>query len=69
MNTGVLLMLVVVVLLLLHCWMNKRDNFTSGYAVTSGLAYGNRMTYCDPGNEAEGGAYSGGCFIPHRVIF
>lgn len=68
MNTGVLLMLVVVVLLLLHCMLNKRDNFTTGYAVTSGLAFNNRMSYCQPGNEAEGGDFSGGCFLPHRVI-
>lgn len=40
----------------------------SGFGVTTGLAFNNRTAYCQPGNEAEGGSWSGGCFIPHRVI-
>lgn len=36
----------------------------SGYGVTSALAYNNRLSYCQPGS----GAWSGGCFLPHRVI-
>lgn len=47
---------------------SRRDNYTTGYAVTSGLAFNNRMSYCQPGNEEDGGAFSGGCFLPHRVI-
>ena len=40
----------------------------SGFGVTSGLAFNNRMAYCQPGNDAHGGSWSGGCFLPHRVI-
>ncbi len=40
----------------------------SGYGVTSALAFNNRMAYCQPGNDRHGGAWSGGCFLPHRVI-
>lgn len=37
----------------------------TGFGVTSGLAFNNRTTYCQPGN---GGSWSGGCFVPHHVI-
>jgi len=40
----------------------------TGFGVTTGLAFNNRTAYCQPGNESEGGSWSGGCFIPHRVI-
>jgi len=40
----------------------------SGFGVTSALAFNNRLSYCEPGNEAQGGAWSGGCTLPHRVI-
>jgi hypothetical protein len=68
MKSLVLLTFVIVILLLFCMTRSKRDNFTTGYAVTSGLAFNNRMSYCQPGNEAEGGDFSGGCFLPHRVI-
>lgn len=40
----------------------------SGYGVTSGLAFNNRLAYCQEGNDKYGGSWSGGCFLPHRVI-
>lgn len=40
----------------------------SGFGVTSGLAFNDRVAYCDKGQDSLGGAYSGGCFLPHRVI-
>lgn len=48
-----------------HC--NYHEDLT-GFGVTSGLAFNNRFPICQQGNEASGGAWSGGCFIPHRVI-
>ena len=62
------LALILVALLVICMFANKRDHYTTGYAVTSGLAFNNRMSYCLPGNEEEGGDFSGGCFLPHRVI-
>ena len=47
----------------------KSTENLSGFGVTSALAAYNRTAYCDPGNDMYGGAYSGGCFLPHRVIF
>lgn len=46
-------------------WMFVNREGMTGYGVTSGLAFNNRMSYCVPGNDA---GWSGGCFIPHRVI-
>lgn len=63
-----LIFIVIVVILLVVIFSDKRDNYTTGYAVTSGLAFNNRTRYCDPGNEEDGGAYGGGCFVPHKVI-
>lgn len=64
-----MLVTLLFVFLVLYCFLKpRRDNFTTGYAVTSGLAFNNRMSYCQPGNEEEGGDFSGGCFLPHRVI-
>lgn len=63
-----LICVLVIVVLLVVVFSNKRDNYTTGYAVTSGLAFNNRTRYCEPGSEEDGGAFGGGCFIPHRVI-
>jgi|688.fasta_scaffold24127_4 hypothetical protein len=61
--------LIVVLAIIFICIMkDRKDNFTTGYGVTSGLAFNNRMSYCQPGNEEDGGAFGGGCFLPHRVI-
>jgi len=40
----------------------------SGYGVTSAMHFYNRNRYCDPPG-LYGSSYSGGCFLPHRVIF
>lgn len=73
MNRASSLLFVVLLGLLVFCALMKysytrdRENM-SGFGVTSALAMYNRDAYCDKGNEAEGGAYGGGCFLPHRVI-
>jgi len=36
-----------------------------GYGVTSSLHFYDRIAYCDEGNDQ---GYSGGCFLPHKVI-
>jgi hypothetical protein len=64
-----LVILIAMLAILFICIVNnQKDHFTTGYGVTSGLAFNNRMSYCQPGNEEDGGAFSGGCFLPHRVI-
>lgn len=65
---SMLLLIILFVVLLFIVFSNRRDNYTTGYAVTSGLAFNNRTQYCVPGNEDDGGAFAGGCFVPHRVI-
>lgn len=61
----------IVLLLVIGYYMNckvtcsKKEKLT-GYGVISGLAANNNPQYCVPPNPSIG--YSGGCFIPHRVI-
>jgi len=46
------------------CLRSKDKEGLSGFGVTTGLAFNNRLAYCQPGS----GSWSGGCFLPHRVI-
>lgn len=68
-NLGIVLVIVLLVLLA-WCLMTRGQSkeSLSGFGVTSALNFYNRVAYCDPGYEYRGGAYSGGCFLPHRVI-
>lgn len=67
----VIIVIAFVLLFILGRFMNckvacsKREGL-SGYGVISGLAFNNNPSYCVPANPALG--YSGGCFVPHRVI-
>lgn len=63
---------IIIVLIIIVVWMfwsqnQSRENL-GGYGVTSALHFYDRIAYCDPGNEAQGGSYAGGCFLPHKVI-
>ena len=58
----------LVVALLIWCILQKSKEDLSGFGVTSALAFNNRLAYCDPGYGYPGESYSGGCFLPHRVI-
>lgn len=63
------LLIVVLVWWLWSCAQRSpvRENMSGGgFLVTSGLALNNRATYCLPDN---GSSFSGGCFVPHRVVF
>jgi len=70
MKTQNLLLIIAVIIVAMmafkkmKCTWNDRENMT-GFGVTSGLAFNNRTAYCQPGN---GDSFSGGCFLPHRVI-
>lgn len=68
-GTHALIVLLLIVggwCLLMKSKLNKaNENYTTGFAVTSGLALNNRDAQCYPGN---GYSWSGGCFLPHRVI-
>jgi len=60
------ILLIVAVIATIFCLFKGskgRENMT-GFGVTSGLAFNNRTAYCQPGS----GAFSGGCFLPHKVI-
>ena len=67
--------IVLVIVILLAFWMFfvysqcynpiiEQEHLT-GYGVISGLAFNNNTGYCSPGNDR---GWSGGCFVPHRVI-
>lgn len=63
---------IIILLLVIGAWCilmksSSTENL-SGYGVTSALAFNNRMVYCQPGNDEYGGSWSGGCFLPHKVI-
>lgn len=69
MNSILVIFILMVIILTWYLW-NKQHckEGLSGYGVTSALHFYDRIAYCDPGNEKEGGAYAGGCFLPHKVI-
>ena len=64
--------IVVIVIIIWYSWQKnqcqQRKEGLSGYGVTSALHFYDRIAYCDQGNEAQGGSYAGGCFLPHKVI-
>lgn len=64
----IILLLVVAGWCLLMKMQTPTKEGISGFGVTSGLAFNNRLAYCQEGNEKSGGSWSGGCFLPHRVI-
>jgi len=66
-NLGIVLVVVLLVLIG-WCFFGQSREGLSGFGVTSALNFNNRVAYCDPGYDHLGGAYSGGCFLPHRVI-
>lgn len=69
MNNSVVL--IIVLLVLLGWWILNNGcgrEGLSGFGVTSALAFNNRLAYCDPGYGYPGASYSGGCYLPHRVI-
>ena len=59
----ILVILFVVVVVVYYTKKNNKEGL-SGFGVTSSLAMNNRLSYCQPGS----GAFSGGCFLPHKVI-
>jgi len=63
----IILLLVVAAWCLLMRAQSTKEGI-SGFGVTSGLAFNNRLAYCQQGNDMYGGSWSGGCFLPHRVI-
>jgi len=71
---GAWVIVIVLVIIAVWCLVMKsncqkcNEDFTTGYAVTSGLAYNNRLAYCQPGQDKWGGSWSGGCFLPHSVL-
>lgn len=69
-SDSIIFVLVVLILFfMLFTCQNRcsKENLT-GFGVTSALAFNNRQSYCQPGNTYEGGSWSGGCFLPHKVI-
>lgn len=63
--------IIIIALAALFLWCLSKDQSKeglSGFGVTSALNFNNRVAYCDPGYGYRGGSYSGGCFLPHRVI-
>jgi hypothetical protein len=61
----VLIIAIGVVLMILLLRPKKEPEHMSGYGVISSLAMMNRDQYCEGPN---GTGWSGGCFLPHRVI-
>lgn len=60
-------LILVVVLYFLFGYSGRQEGM-SGYGVTSALAFNNRVSYCQEGDDLYGGSWSGGCSLPHRVI-
>jgi len=63
---GSIILMIVAGLYFLQPFLNKKEKMT-GFGVVTGLAFNNRNAYCLP--PSDDGAFSGGCFVPHRVIF
>lgn len=69
MKASVLLVIVIVVLLIWwFAYGGCGREGLSGYGVVSGLAFNDRLAYCDPGYGYPGASYSGACTLPHKVI-
>jgi len=66
MDNKLIVIFIIVAVVLFVCVNSKDTEGLSGYGVVSGLSFNNRTSYCEPGNPEMG--WSGGCFIPHRVI-
>lgn len=50
-----------------HCDCSKKEGM-DGFGVITALDYYNNSQTCIPGNEEEGGAFSGGCFNNGKVV-
>ena len=69
MDMTLAIVIIISVILVWYLWMNNQcKEGLGGFGVTSALAFNNRIAYCDPGNEDQGGSYSGGCMLNHQVI-
>lgn len=66
-STAILVIFIAIAVwcLLVKNSSTQKDDFTTGFAVTSGLAMNNRTARCW---EGDGYSLSPGCTIPHRVI-
>ncbi len=63
------IIIVISVIVVWFLWTKQQcKEGLGGYGVTSALHFYDRIAYCDEGNEALGGSYAGGCFLPHKVI-
>jgi hypothetical protein len=63
------IIIIIAVIIVWYLWQkNQCKEGLGGYGVTSALHFYDRIAYCDEGNEARGGSYAGGCFLPHKVI-
>lgn len=62
--------IIIIAVIIVWClWQKKQcKEGLGGYGVTSALHFYDRIAYCDEGNEAQGGSYAGGCFLPTKVI-
>lgn len=63
-NQVIILSVIAAAILLFFIFYRNKEKFSTGYGTISALALNNRFRYCDPGNEAQGGSWSGGCFTP-----
>ena len=68
-NIGWAIVLMLILAVVVISMTAPKKEGLSGFGVTSGLALNNRTSVCSPGQQYPGAAYSGGCVIPHRVIF
>lgn len=60
--------LILSLVVLLICALSKGKENMSGFGVISALGLYNRRSYCDPGDDYPGAAYSGGCYLPGTVV-
>ena len=63
-----IIIIIALVALLIWCLSTRSKEGLSVFVVPSALNFNNRVAYCEPGYGYRGGAYSGGCFLPTKVI-
>jgi len=67
-TTIIIILGIVFILTIASVSTPQVEGFSGGFSTITSLAFYNRDHYSDPGDCYPEAAYSGGTYLPHRVI-